>query len=137
MNKTPRAAMRGAAQSTGHVDSPETIVIRRGRKSVVQPASKLANISSNSAYDDLPPTPTAPALMFVSPMTGERKRKSIVSMATTQAASPVLNDVRKLMNLSKNRKSMALKGVKELMVEPKSRKSVALGGLKQMMAVPR
>ena len=98
MPKTPRAGLKGVAQSTGHVDSPETIVIgkRRSvgkrqsvskRRSMVKRQSLIKAAESSLVQDDLindlPPTPTAPTLMFVSPMSGEKKRKSVLTSTST------------------------------------------------------
>lgn len=114
--QTPRAAMKGVAQSTGHVDSPETIVIRKGRKSVNQKSSSaLAASPVNPAYDELPPTPTPPTIMFVSPMTGEKKRSR--KSPLHNEASPDLTGVKEIMaekKIKNNRKSMVLTGVNEM-----------------------
>ena len=120
--KTPRAGMKGVAQSTGHVDSPETIVIRKGRRSTtLKAASTLATSPINPAYDELPPTPAPPTMMFVSPMTSEKRRSRKSPSQIT--ASPDLTGVKELMaekRVNNNRKSMALSGVKE-MFERKAR----------------
>lgn len=115
--KTPRAGLKGVAQSTGHVDSPETIVIGRGRRAgTIRTPWKDAEL-----YADMPPTPTPPTLMFVSPMSGGRKgrRKSAMTLARKAVVSP------------------DLKGVRELMKEPKTRKSVVLTGVRELMATTR
>ena len=113
MPKTPRAGKKGVAQSTGHVDSPETIVIGRRRSSLKGRTPR----KDSTMYDDLPPTPAPPTMMFVSPMSGEKKRgrKSTVTATKEAAASPDLTGVREMLKEPKSRKSVNLTGVRELM----------------------
>ena len=126
---------RGFAESTGHAASPATIVIQKS----VRPRKAATPVKTRKdLYDELPPTPTAPTAMFVSPMSGEKRRgrKSPMSKVLSVEASPALDGVREIMRQTdkpKLRKSTQLTGVKELMQEPKPRKSTQLAGVKELM----
>lgn len=72
-------------------------MLRKSRtaKTERQVTPEAADAEYDAAYDDMPPTPAPPTIMFVSPMPGEKRR------------------ARKSPTASK-RKSVSLVGVKEM-----------------------
>ncbi|KAH9524936.1 hypothetical protein Btru_028310 [Bulinus truncatus] len=163
--KTPRALARALAPSTGHAESPATILVgkkltlnpktpkllpRKGRK---QPVGKVSRLSTgNTTFSGLPEmfkTPEAgnsadiSALYDQIPDTPNGPNEMFVSPLSASKGnrkSAILTGVRELF-AHKNRQSMKLAGVRELLKSPKlaspvQNKSITPTGLKRLMKTP-
>lgn len=137
--KTPAAvSCRGFASSTGHVDSPDTIVIQKKRTTRVVTPAKMSKLA---LYEDLPPTPAPPTVMFVSPLSHEkpvtRRRSVLTRMAQEEKPSPDLVGVKHIMRERKSIAEPNLAGVKEVMKDRRKSKDPSLVGVKELFQAPK
>ncbi|BFZ01708.1 hypothetical protein BsWGS_04747 [Bradybaena similaris] len=156
--KTPRALARALAPTTGHADSPATIIVgkkfkgtrtpkllpRKGRKESLSKASRksvgntsftgLAEmftepvVNESYLYADIPDTPDGPNEMFVSPLSN--RKSSLSSRKSTN-----LTGVRELF-IKKHIQDTNFTGVKELFITSKT-VSVSPSGLKRLVKTPK
>ncbi|CAG5120311.1 unnamed protein product [Candidula unifasciata] len=153
--KTPRALARALAPTTGHADSPATIIVgrkfkairtpkllpRKGRKVSLSKASRksLGNtsftglsemftepvVNESTLYADIPDTPNGPNEMFVSPLSNRKSGHS-------GRKSTNLTGVRELF-LKKHSQEVNYIGVKELFTSSGASSPVSPSGVGRLI----